>query len=96
MPSPPQRKGNGKGLKSSESSRPFNYNQNRPQRRFNQQSSSYQYDGYQRRPRQQDYYNDYIPNRRNNGNTDWPRKTQRFSRPLQNYNDNGYYSSRRM
>ncbi|CAF3352821.1 unnamed protein product [Rotaria socialis] len=101
MPSPPVRKGNSKGVKSFEPSRPFNNNQQRSSRGFHQQTPSYQYDGqdysygYQRRVRQQDYYNDYIPNRRNNGYTDWPRKTQHFSRQLQNYNDNGYYPSRR-
>ncbi|CAF4449674.1 unnamed protein product, partial [Rotaria magnacalcarata] len=84
MPSPPIRKGNSKGVKSSEPSRPFNNNQQRSSRGFHQQTSSYQYDGqdysygYQRRARQQDYYNDYIPNRRNNGYADWPRKTQHF------------------
>jgi len=101
MPSPPHRQGTGKGLKSSDPFHPFNSNPNRPLRRFNQQSPLAQYDerdysyGNQRRARQQDYYNDYIPNRRNNGYGEWPRQSQRFSRPVQNYNDNRYYSSRR-
>ncbi|CAF2500046.1 unnamed protein product [Rotaria sp. Silwood2] len=102
MPSPPTRQGNGKGLKSSESLRPFNLNQKHSSRRFNQQSPSRQYDGQdysygnQRRTRQQEYYNDYIPNRRNNGYNDWSRhQSQRFSRPLQSYNENRFYSSRR-
>ncbi|CAF3504917.1 unnamed protein product [Rotaria sp. Silwood1] len=98
MPSPPTRQISGKGLKSSESLRPYNLNQKHSSRHFNQQSPSRQYDvqnysyGNQRRTtRQQDYYNDYIPYRRNNG---WLRQSQQFSRPLQNYNDNRFYSSR--
>jgi hypothetical protein len=101
MPSPPHRQGTGKGLKSLEPLRQFNYNQQRSSRRFDQQSPLAQYDGQdysygnQRRARQHDYYNDYIPNRRNNGYNEWPRQSQRFSRPSQNYNENRYYSSRR-
>lgn len=100
MPSPPRRQGSGKGLKSSEPLRSFNSNQQRSSRRFNHQSPIRHYDGYdhsygnQRRGRQQDYYNDYIPNRRNNGNNDWARQS-RFSRPLQSYNENRFYQSRR-
>jgi hypothetical protein len=100
MPSPPLRHGASKGLKSSEPSRQFNYNQ-RPSRRFNQQSPLAQYDredysyGNQRRARQQDYYNDYIPNRRDNGYGEWPRQSQRFSRQVQNYNDSRFYPSSR-
>jgi protein LSM14 len=102
MPSPPLRQGTGKGLKSLEPLRQFNLNQQRSSRRYDQQSPLAQYDGQdysygnQRRGRQQqDYYNDYIPNRRNNGYGEWPRQSQRFSRQLQNYNDNRFYSSRR-
>jgi protein LSM14 len=101
MPSPPRRQGTGKGLKSSEPFRPFNSNQQRSSKRFNHQSPSRQFDGQDytygnhRRVRQQDYYNDYYPNRRNNGNNEWSRQSQRFSRPSQNYNDNRYFSSRR-
>jgi hypothetical protein len=101
MPSPPLRQGTGKGIKSSEPLRQFNFNQQRSSRRFTQQSPLAQYDGHdysygnQRRSRQQDYYNDYIPNRRNNGYSEWPRQSQRFSRQLQNYNDSRFYSSRR-
>jgi len=101
MPSPPHRQGNGKGLKSFEPLRQFNYNQQRSSRRFDQQSPLAQYDGQdysygnQRRNRQQDYYNDYIPNRRNNAYAEWPRQSQRFSRQAQNYNDSRFYSSRR-
>jgi hypothetical protein len=101
MPSPPLRQGANKGLKSLEPLRQFNYNQQRSSRRFDQQSPSAQYDGQdysygnQRRGRQQDYYNDYIPNRRNNGYGEYPRQSQRFPRQAQNYNDNRYYSSRR-
>jgi protein LSM14 len=100
MPSPPQRQGNNKGFKSFEPSRQFNFNQ-RQSRRYDQQSPLAQYDGQdyaygnQRRNRQQDYYNDYLPTRRNNGYGEWPRQSQRFSRPLQNYNDNRYYSTSR-
>ncbi|CAF5123319.1 unnamed protein product, partial [Rotaria magnacalcarata] len=43
MPSPPIRKGNSKGVKSSEPSRPFNNNQQRSSRGFHQQTPSYQY-----------------------------------------------------
>ncbi|CAF1215804.1 unnamed protein product [Rotaria sordida] len=97
MPSPPIRQSTGKGLKSSESLRPFNLNQKRSSRGFSQQSplrpydeQDYSYGGYQRRTRQQDYYND-----RRNNNNEWSRQSQRFSRPLQNYNDNRFYSTRR-
>ncbi|CAF3866326.1 unnamed protein product [Rotaria sordida] len=97
MPSPPIRQGSGKGLKSSESLRPFNLNQKRSSR-FSQQSPLRPYDrqdysyGNQRRTHQQDYYND----RRNNSNNEWSRQSQRFSRPFQSYyNDNRFYSSRR-
>jgi len=103
MPSPPHRQNNNKGFKSWEPSR---YNQQRSSRRFDQQSPLGQYDDYSygnsRRPtRQQDYYNDYLPSRRNNGYaSDWSRQSQRFPRQQQqqqqqNYNDNRYYSSRR-
>jgi len=101
MPSPPHRHGSGKGGKSSEPLRQFNFNQQRSSRQYNQQSPLAQYDGQdysygnQRRARQQDYYNDYVPNRRNNGYGEWPRQSQRFSRPAQNYNENRFYSSRR-
>jgi protein LSM14 len=101
MPSPPHRQGAGKGSKSFEPLRQFNYNQQRSSRRYSPQSPLAQYDGQdysygpQRRARQQDYYNDYIPNRRNNNYAEWPRQSQRFSRQAQNYNDNRYYSSRR-
>jgi hypothetical protein len=101
MPSPPLRHGSGKGGKSSEPLRQFNFNQQRSSRQYNQQSPLAQYDGQdysygnQRRARQQDYYNDYVPNRRNNGYGEWPRQSQRFSRPAQNYNENRFYSSRR-
>jgi len=101
MPSPPLRQGAGKGFKSFEPSRQFNYNQQRSSRRFSPQSPHAQYDGQdysygpQRRARQQDYYNDYIPNRRNNAYGEWPRQSQRFPRQMQNYNDNRFYSSRR-
>jgi protein LSM14 len=100
MPSPPHRQGSGKGLKSSEPLRQFNYNQ-RSSRRFDHQSPLAQFDGEdysygnQRRPRQQDYYNDYIPNRRNNGYGEWPHQSQRFSRQTQNYNDSRFYPTRR-
>jgi protein LSM14 len=101
MPSPPLRQGTGKGLKSSEPLRQFNFNQ-RSTRRFNQQSPLAQFDGedysyghHQRRTRQQDYYNDYMPHRRGNGYGEWPRQSQRFSRQAQNYNDNRFYPSRR-
>src|SRR5437763_363488 len=93
MPSPPLRQGTGKGLKSLEPLRQFNVNQQRSSRRYDQQSPLAQYDGQdysygnQRRARKQDYYNDYIPNRRNNGYDEWPRQPQRFSRQLQNYNE---------
>ncbi|CAF5043372.1 unnamed protein product, partial [Rotaria sp. Silwood1] len=97
MPSPPIRQSTGKGLKSSESLRPFNLNQKRSSRGFSQQSplrpydeQDYSYGGYQRRTRQQDYYND-----RRNNNNEWSRQSQRFSRPLQSYNDNRFYSTRR-
>jgi protein LSM14 len=99
MPSPPHRQGAGKGLKSFEPFRQLNFNQ-RSSRRYSPQSPLAQYEGQdysygpQRRARQQDYY-DYVPNRRNNNYAEWPRQSQRFSRPLQNYNDNRYYSSRR-
>jgi hypothetical protein len=101
MPSPPVRHGGGKGGKSSEPSRQFNFNQQRSSRQYSQQSPLAQYDGQdysygnQRRARQQDYYNDYVPNRRNNGYGEYPRQSQRFSRPAQNYNENRFYSSRR-
>jgi protein LSM14 len=101
MPSPPLRQGVNKGLKSSEPLRQFNYNQQRSSRRFDQQSPLAQYDGQdysygnQRRARQHDYYNDYVPNRRSNAYGEWPRQSQRFSRPLQNYNENRFYPSRR-
>jgi len=101
MPSPPLRQGTGKGLKSLEPLRQFNFNHQRSSRRYDQQSPSAQYDGQdysygnQRRPRQQHYYNDYIPNRRNNDYAEWPRQPQRFSRQLQNYNENRFYPSRR-
>jgi len=100
MPSPPLRQGAGKGLKSFEPLRQFNFNQQRSSRRFSPQSPLAQYDGQdysygpQRRARQNDYYNDYVPNRRNNAYAEWPRQSQRYSRPMQNYNDNRYYSSR--
>jgi protein LSM14 len=96
MPSPPLRQGSGKGLKSVEPLRQFNLHQ-RSSRRYDQQSPlghDYSY-GNQRRSRQQDYYNDYVPSRRNNGYSDWTRQSQRFSRQSQNYNDNRFYSSRR-
>jgi protein LSM14 len=104
MPSPPLRHGNGKGLKSLEPLRQFNYNQQRSSRRYDQQSPLAQYEGQdysygnQRRGRQQDYYNDYIPNRRNNGGyNEYPRQSQRFSRQQQqqSYNENRFYPSRR-
>jgi hypothetical protein len=102
MPSPPLRHGNGKGLKSLEPLRQFNFNQQRSSRRYDQQSPLAQYDGQdysygnQRRARQQDYYNDYIPNRRNNGGyNEYPRQSQRFSRQQQSYNENRFYPSRR-
>jgi protein LSM14 len=103
MPSPPHRQGGGgKGLKSFEPLRQFNFNQQRSSRRYSPQSPLAQYDGQdysygsQRRGRQQDYYNDYIPNRRNNNAyAEWPRQSQRFSRQVQNYNENRFYSSRR-
>lgn len=101
MPSPPRRQGTGKGSKSSDQLRSFNSNYQRPQRRFNHHQSPHRhYDGQdhsygnQRRTRQQDYYNDYIPNRRHNSNYDWGRQT-RFSRPFQHYNDNRFYQTRR-
>lgn len=97
MPSPPHRQNNQKGFKSLE---PFRYNQQRSSRRFDQQSPLGQYDDYSygnsRRPRQQEYYNDYHPMRRNNGYAaEWPRTSQRFSRQSQNYNDNRFYQPRR-
>jgi len=101
MPSPPLRQNNGKGFKSSEPFRQLHANQQRPSRRYDQQSPLGRYDGHdysygnQRRTRQQDYYNDYIPNRRNNGYGEWPRQSQRFPRQVQNYNENRFYSSRR-
>ena len=101
MPSPPLRQGAGKGFKSFEPLRQFNFNQQRSSRRFSPQSPHAQYDGQdysygqQRRGRQQDYYNDYLPNRRNNAYGEWPRQSQRFPRQMQNYNDNRFYSSRR-
>jgi len=101
MPSPPLRQGTSKGLKSFEPLRQFNFNQQRSSRRFSQLSPSAQYDGQdysygnQRRARQQDYYNDYIPNRRGNGYAEWPRQSQRFSRQIQSYNDSRFYPSRR-
>lgn len=100
MPSPPLRQGSGKGLKSMEPLRQFHFNQQRSSRRFDQQSPLAQYDGQdysygsQRRTRHQDYYNDYVPSRRTGGYTDW-RQPQRFSRQLQSYNENRFYSSRR-
>ncbi|UJR15438.1 hypothetical protein I4U23_002381 [Adineta vaga] len=103
MPSPPHRQGNGKGLKSFEPYRQMNFNQ-RSSRQYNQQSPSGHYDaqdysyGNQRRGRQQDYYNDYLPSRRGNGYGEWPRQSQRFSRQhqqQQNFNDNRYYPARR-
>lgn len=100
MPSPPLR--SGKNLKPFEPLRQFNFNQSRSSRRYSPQSPLGQYDGQdysygpQRRGgRQQDYYNDYLPTRRNNAYAEWPRQSQRFSRPLQNYNENRFYSSRR-
>jgi len=100
MPSPPLRQGAGKGFKS-EPLRQMNFNQ-RSTRRFNQQSPLAQFDGddysygNQRRARQQDYYNDYMPTRRGNGYGEWPRQTQRYSRQLQNnYNDSRFYPTRR-
>ncbi len=99
MPSPPLRQGTSKGLKSLEPLRQFNFNQQRSSRRYDQQSPLAQYDGQdysygnQRRARQHDYY-DYNSNRRN-GYSEWPRQSQRFSRQLQNYNENRFYSSRR-
>jgi len=99
MPSPPIRHGTGKGLKSLEPLRQFHFNQQRSSRRFDQQSPLAQYDGQdysygnQRRPRQHDYYNDYIPNRRS-GYNEWPRQPQRFSRQQQSYNDSRYNDSR--
>ena len=99
MPSPPHRHGAGKGFKSFEPLRQLNFNQ-RSSRRFSPQSPLAQYDGQdyaygpQRRARQQDYY-DYAPSRRNNAYAEWPRQSQRFSRPLQSYNENRFYSSRR-
>lgn len=97
MPSPPHRQNSSKGLKSLE---PLRYNQQRSSRRFEQQSPLVQYDDYgygnSRRARQQDYYNDYFPARRHNGYVnEWSRTSQRFSRQLQNYNDNRFYSTRR-
>lgn len=99
MPSPPLR--SGKNFKSFEPLRQFNYNQQRSSRRYSPQSPSAQYDGQdysygsQRRVRQQDYYNDYHSSRRNNNYNEWPRQSQRYSRPLQNYNENRFYPSRR-
>ncbi|CAF0960722.1 unnamed protein product [Adineta steineri] len=102
MPSPPLRQGNGKGLKSFEPLRQFNFNQQRSSRQYNQQSPSARYEGQdyfygnqRRAPRQQDYYNDYVPNRRGNDYAEWPRQSQRFSRQSQNYNENRFYSQRR-
>ena len=102
MPSPPRRQGSGKGSKSSEPLRPLNLNQQRSSRRFNQQSlltrfngRDYSY-GNQWHSRQQDYYNDYISNRRNNnGYAGWPRQPQRFIRQLQNYNESRFYQAKR-
>jgi len=103
MPSPPHRQGANKGLKSSEPLRQFNFNQQRSSRRFNQQSPLAQYDeqdysygNSRRNNRQQDYYNDYVPSRRTNNYAEWaPRQSQRFSRQVQNYNENRFYPSRR-
>lgn len=101
MPSPPHRQGSGKGFKSFEPYRQSNFNQ-RSSRQFNQQSPLAQYEGQdygygnQRRGRQQDYYNDYLPSRRGNGYGEWaPRQSQRFSRPMQNFNEGRFYPSRR-
>jgi protein LSM14 len=101
MPSPP----NGKGFKTSDPSRQFNYNQQRSSKRFGQQSPSTHYDGQdysygnQRRGRQQqDYYNDYIPNRRDNQNYaygEYSRQSQRYPRQVQNYNENRFYPAKR-
>jgi len=103
MPSPPQRQGGGKGMKSFEPYRQMNFNQ-RSSRQYNQQSPLGHYDtqdysyGMQRRGRQQDYYNDYLPTRRGNGYGEWPRQSQRFSRQQQqqqqNYNENRFYPTR--
>ena len=103
MPSPPRRQAPGKNFKFSEASlRPMNLNSLHSSRRFSQQSPVARFGGRdyfygnQRRARQQDYYNDYVPNRRYNGYGEWSRQSQRFPRQLQNYNDNRFYQSKRM
>ena len=109
MPSPSHHQGTGKGFKSSDPLRQFHFNQQRPGRSFNQQSPMVQYDGqdygygnqrrnyrqqHQQQQQQQDYYN---LNRRNQnyGYAEWPRQSQRYARPMQNYDNNRFYPSRR-
>jgi len=66
--------------------------------RRDRQQQDYSYGNQRRDRQQQDYYNDYSMNRRGNQNygyTEWPRQSQRYSRQVQNYNDNRFYPSRR-
>lgn len=64
-------------------------NQRRNYRQQNQQQHQHQHQQHQ-----QDYYN---VNRRNTnyGYAEWPRQSQRFSRPMQTYDNNRFYPSRR-
>ena len=102
MPSPPAHQGTGKGLKSSDPLRQLNFNQQRSGRSFNQQSPLMPYDGqdysygHSRRQRvQQDYYPINRRLQSNYGYAEWPRQSQRYSRPMQTYDNNRYYPSRR-
>ena len=108
MPSPPHyHQGTGKGFKTSDPTRQLNFNQHRSARSFNQQSPMHQYDhqdyayGNQRRARQQhqqEYYDDYVFNRRaaqNYGYGEYSRPTQRYARQSQVNQADRFYPSRR-
>ena len=93
MPSPPA--SHGKGYKSSDPFRQFNFNQQRSNRSYQQQQQSpmIPYENNARRYRQQDYYNF---NRRQTYAPEWNRApTQRYSRNVQGYDNNRFYPQRR-
>lgn len=102
MPSPPAQPATGKGLKSSDPLRQLNYNQHRSSRSYNQQSPLMQYEGqdygYGNTRRHRPSHDYYPMNRRlppHFGYAEWPRPSQRYSRPMPIYENSRFYAPRR-